>query len=90
MITTRYNCTQQMGIVGKAISKIKQLARSKEVRALIKYDLEDDCGKPTKEGRALVLRNYAEELWATKRIEIGASLVKSDKEEKDEAKGDDN
>lgn len=71
-------------IVSNVINRIKQIARSKEVRALIAHELEDDCGMPTKAGRQLVLRRFAEKQWADERLEIGKQLVAVKKDEKEE------
>jgi len=77
------------GIVSKVVNRVRQLTRSKAERALIKYELEDDCGNPTKAGRQYVLRDMAENLWKEKRKEIGESLVKSEKEDKEDKKEED-
>ncbi len=66
------------GIVTTTVARLKDLARSKEARMLLKHGFEDENGNPTKSARQFVVRQWAEDQWKGTRKALAADLIKVD------------
>jgi hypothetical protein len=73
---------QDMGVLGSAVDKVRQLAMSSDDRLLRKYYIVDECGNVTPEGKALLL----ELLFADNKAAVVAKLTEIESEEDKKSK----